>query len=166
MQQSCKSSNRSKYCSCSKKFQFVALTTGCRISFPSSLQWRIQCGHCSPPHNRSDSNVIQMDTPFNEQSGVFRRLLWLTAEPRQNICAVPWGISLYPLSPALRDLSILLLPLVHTLSINFLSSVQLYIFIIHLSQDSAWKFRPSWSPNHDERRPGAGIGPGKRKVLI
>lgn len=68
-----------------------------------------------------------MDTPSNEQSGAFRRLLWLTAEPRQNICAASWGISPYPLSLALRDLAIL--TLVHTLFINLLVlSSALYLY--------------------------------------
>lgn len=43
--------------------------------FPSSPHWRIQRGPCSAPHDRSDSNVIQMDTTFTEQPGAFRRLL-------------------------------------------------------------------------------------------
>lgn len=104
-----------------------------------------------------------MDTPFNEQSGAFKRLPWLTAEPRQNICAVSWGNSPYTLSPALRDLSILL-PLVHTLSINFLSSIQLHNFIIH---DSIWKFRlllpkpwweENWSRNKTRKKENLDIG--------
>lgn len=105
----------------------VILQLSPQAAEPSSPHWRIQRGPCSAPHDRSDSNVIQMDTTFTEQPGAFRRLLWLTAEPRQSICAVLWGLSPQSLSPALSDRSILL-PLVHILSMNFPSSVWLYHF--------------------------------------